>query len=130
MREFLRETIIDDVNNGHFQLTETDLVQIPVSHFSVCRNEELDLIFENTSRGLIQDRPDRYPAGTVRSVNEMIEFRHPAGWAASARGMIERGIRSSTDASGQIETFQTFSAYSIELDLRRQIDASYVVEWI
>jgi hypothetical protein len=130
MREFLCESIIDYFNDRHWSVTTSDFIQTPVTGVSLHRNDELDLIFEFTSRGSIKEKPERYPAGTVRSVDEMVEFRHSAGWVGAARGMIELGDRSSGEVAGEIETVQTYSAHSVELDLRRQIQPSYVIEWI
>jgi len=130
MREFLRENIVDFFNDGHLLATKSDFVQTPVTRVGLRRNEELDLIFEFTSPRPIIEKPERYPAGTVRSVDDMIEFRHSDGWVGSARGMIERDVRSSRNATGQTETIQTYSAHSIELDLQRQVQPSYVIEWI
>jgi hypothetical protein len=67
MREFLCEGIIDSFNDGHLSVTKSDFIQTPVTGVSLRRNDELDLIFEFTSRGSIKEKPERYPAGTVRS---------------------------------------------------------------
>jgi hypothetical protein len=58
----------------------------------------LDLILELKTRDH-RDKPERYPAGTVRSADEVIEFRHIAGWIGVARGVIDRGARSSSKQS-------------------------------
>ncbi|MCC8977586.1 hypothetical protein [Bradyrhizobium acaciae] len=130
MREFLSENIFDYFNNGQMSVTKSELIQTPTTRISLRRNDDLDLIFEFTSRMPIIDRPEQYPAGTVRSADETIEFRHSAGPIASARGVIDRGIRSCRAADGQTETVQTYSAHSIELDLQRPVQPAYVVEWI
>jgi hypothetical protein len=128
MREFLSESIIDYFNDGHVSVTKNDFIQTPVTGVSLRRNDALDLIFEFTSRGSIKEKPERYPSGTVRSVDEMIEFRHSAGWVGAARGMIELGDRSS--GTGEIQTVQTYSAHTVELDFQRRVQPSYVIEWI
>jgi hypothetical protein len=128
MREFFSESIIDYFNDGHVSVTKNDFIQTPVTGVSLRRNDALDLIFEFTSRGSIKEKPERYPPGTVRSVDEMIEFRHSAGWVGAARGMIELGDRSS--GTGEIQTVQTYSAHTVELDFQRRVQPSYVIEWI
>ena len=78
MREFLRESIIDDFNDGLVAVTKGNFVKPPVSGVTLSRNEELDLVFELRSSGWGKEKPERYPAGTVRSADEVVEFSHPA----------------------------------------------------
>lgn len=94
------------------------------------RNEELDLIFELTSRGWSSGKPELYPAGAVRSADEAMEFRHTSGWIGVARGVIWRGERSTAKGPADAETVERYSAHSVELDLQRQVKASHVIEWI
>jgi hypothetical protein len=130
MREFLRESIIDNFNDGLMAVTKGDFIRTPVTGVTLRRNDELDLIFELRSRGLSKERPERCAAGTVRSADEVIEFRHAAGWVGVARSVIGRGARCSSGRAGEAETFETYSAHSVELDLQRQVQPSYVIEWI
>lgn len=51
MKEFLRESIIDSFNVGFMAVTKGDFVRTPVTGVKLRRSEELDLIFELTSRG-------------------------------------------------------------------------------
>lgn len=130
MREFLCESIIDAFNDGLVAVTKGDFVRTPVTGVTLRRNDELDLIFELTSRGWSEDRPERYSAGTVRAADEVIEFRHATGWAGAARGVIERGTRSRSKRTAEPETIETYSVHSVELNLQRQVQPSHVIEWI
>lgn len=130
MREFLRESVIGYFNDGLVAVTKGAFVRTPVIGVTLSRNVELDLIFELTSRGWSKERPERYPTGTVRSADEVIEFQHAAGWAGAARGVIERGQRSSSKGAGEAETVETYSAHSVELNFQRQAQPSYIIEWI
>jgi hypothetical protein len=130
MRESLRESIIDYFNDGLVSVTKGDFVRSPVTGLKLSRNDELDLIFELTSLGCSEGEPERYPAGTVRPADEVIEFRHPAGWVGTARGVIECDYRSSSEGVGKTETVETYSAHSIEVNLQRYVQSSYVVEWV
>lgn len=85
MREFLRESIIDYFNDQLVSVTKGDFVRAPVTGLTLRRDDELDLVFELTSRGWSKERAERYPAGTVRAADEVIEFRHAAGWIGAAR---------------------------------------------
>jgi hypothetical protein len=130
MREFLWESIIDNFNDGLVAVTKGDFVRTPVTGVTLRRNDELDLIFELTSRGWSEEKPDRYPAGTVRAADEVIEFRHATGWVGAARGVVERGTRSRSKRAAEPETIETYSAHSVELNLQRPIQPSHVIEWI
>jgi hypothetical protein len=130
MREFLFENIADLFSVGPVALVKSALATTPVAGVTLRRNDELDLILELRSRGHRKDNPERFPAGTVRRADEEIEFAHAAGWKSIARGVIEGTRRSGSTAAGEYETVETYSAQSVELDFQRQIQSSYVVEWI
>lgn len=127
MRELLRESITDYLNDKLVPVTEGDFVRTPVTGVTLRRDDELNLVFELTSRGWSKESPERYPAGTVRSADELIEFSHVAGWVGTARGVIERGKRSASKGAGESETVETYSARSVELDLQRHVQPSYVM---
>jgi len=129
VKEFLFETIADYFHDGLIAVTKSDFVTTPVTGVGFRRNEELDLILELKS-GARKDKPERYPAGTVRSADDVIEFRHIAGWIGVARGVVERGTRSSSNSAGVGETVETYSAQSVEIDLQRDIQPSYTIEWV
>lgn len=129
MREFLFETIADYFHDGLVAMTKGDFVTTPVTGAALRRDEELDLILELKSREQ-QDKPERYPAGTVRSADEVIEFRHLAGWIGIARGVVERGTQSRWNSAGEAETIETYSAQSFEIDLQREVLPSYTIEWV
>jgi len=103
MRELLRESITDYLNDELVPVTEGDFVRTPVTGVTLRRDDELNLVFELTSRGWSKESPERYPAGTVRSADELIEFSHVAGWVGTARGVIERGKRSASKGAGESE---------------------------
>jgi hypothetical protein len=130
MREFLRESIFEDFNTGLMAVTKGDFVTTPVTASKLSRNDELDLILELTSRGWSREKPERYPAGTVRAVEDVIEFQHPGGWIGTARGVVERGVQSRSKRDGDSETIETYSAHSVELDFQRQVQPSHVIEWV
>jgi hypothetical protein len=111
-------------------VTRSTLATPSVAGVTLRRNNELELIFDLTSRERRKDKPQRYPPGTVRRADDEIEFDHAAGWKSVVRGVIERDWRSRSNAVGENETVETYSAQSVEIDLRRQIPSSYVVEWI
>jgi hypothetical protein len=60
----------------------------------------------------------------------VIEFHHAAGWVGAARGVVERGTRSRSKRDGESETIESYSAHSVELDFRRQVQSFHVIEWI
>jgi hypothetical protein len=129
MREIFCESIVDYFNDGPVRVTNGDFVRTPVTRVKLNRNEALDLIFELTSPGADEARPERYPAGDVRAVDEIIEFHHPAGWVATARGVIERHWRHSL-SRGETTTVEVYSAHSVELELQRQVPPCYIIEWV
>jgi hypothetical protein len=130
MKEFFQEDVIGYFSDGLVSVTKSDFVSAPVTSVRLCRNEELDLIFELNSRGWSLENPGRFPAGTVRRAEEVIEFRHAAGWSGIARGVVERNTHSSSKAGREPETLQTYSAHSVELNFHRKLQPSYVIEWI
>jgi hypothetical protein len=129
MKEFFSETITDYFQGGLVTVSKGDFVTTPVTGVVLNRNEELDLILELKSRTRT-DKRERYPAGTVRSADEVIEFCHVAGWIGVARGVIERDTHSSTNSAGETETAETYSAHSFEIDLQREARPSYTIEWV
>jgi len=129
MKEFLFETIADYFHDGLVALTKGDFVTTPMTGAALRRNQELDLILELKSRER-KDKPERYPAGTVRSAEEVIEFRHMAGWIGIARGVVERDTHSSTNRAGEVETVDTYSAQSFEIDFQREVHPSFTMEWV
>ena len=130
MKDFLFEDIANLFAVGPVTVEKSAFSITPVSRVTLSRNDELDLILELTSRGHQDSNPDRYLAGTVRRADEEIEFAHALGAKSIARGVIERGWRSGSTAAGEHETVETYSAQSVEADLQRQIQPSYVIEWV
>ena len=130
MKEFLFEDIA-----GCFGAHPVRIVKSAFPHTGVVgavlrRDDDLDLILELTSREQRREAPLHYPAGTVRRVDEEIEFAHTAGWSSRARGVISRGYQSRWTFDGSHERTETYSAQSIEVRLRSDVPAAYVVEWI
>jgi len=130
MREFFRESIPEDFSDGYVTVTKGDFLNGPITAVTLRRNDELDLVFELTLDGWSKEKPQRYPAGAVRAADEKIEFSHAAGWVGVAHGVIERGVRSHSNRVGQSETVETYSARSVEIDLQRQVQPSFVIEWV
>lgn len=129
MKEAFSETIFDYFHDGLMVVTKGDFITTHVTGTTLRRDEELDLILELKSRGR-QDKPDRYPAGTVRSADEVIEFRHLAGPTGIARGVVERGTLSRSNSAGETETIETYSAQSFEINMQREAQPSYTIEWV
>jgi hypothetical protein len=130
MREFLRENICDYFNDGFVSVTKGDFVRTPVTRVRFSRNEELHLVLELTSPGWREDEPEGYAASTVRLASEVIKFDHAAGWVGAARGVVGPNNWSSSKRGGEAETLETYSVHSIELNFQRQVQSSYVVEWV
>jgi hypothetical protein len=47
-----------------------------------------------------------------------------------ARGVVERGARSQAKRDAEAETIETYSAHSVEVDLNRNIQPTYLIEWV
>ena len=131
MKEFLFESTFDQFNYGPVEVTSGVFAAGPVlTGAALRRDDELDLILEFRTRQWKKSQPQRYPAGTVRPADEVIEFRHRAGWTGTAHGVVEHDTVSSSTAAGEPETVETFSVRSVEIDYQRQIRPSYVIEWV
>ena len=130
MKEFLSDNIADMFAAGPVVVAKSAFATAPVIGVTLRRNDELDIILELTSHERRNDNPQRYSAGTVRRADEEVEFAHAAGWKSIARGVVEGGWRSGSNAAGEYETVETYSAQSVELDFQRQVRSSYVIEWI
>lgn len=130
MDKHFYESIFEDFNIPGFTTKNSNFITQSITLARLSRDEDLDLIVELTSAGWSKDRPERYPAGTVRAVEDVIEFVHPAGWMGKANGVIERRTRSFSKPDGTSETIETYSAHSVELDFRRETRPSHVIEWI
>jgi hypothetical protein len=129
MKEFLFETIADYFHDGLMTVTKGDFVTAPVTGATLRRDEELNLILELKSRER-REKPERYPAGTVRSADEVIEFRHLGGCTGIARGVVERGMRSHSNSAGDGETIDIYSAQSFEINMQREAQPAYTIEWV
>ena len=127
---FLRESALDWFNDGLVAVTRGDFVHGPVSAVALSRDDDLGLSILLTSEGFNRDRREHHPPGTVRRASETIEFGHPAGWTAIARGVTAGGMSSSANAAGVEVTVETYSAQSIELDRLATASPAYAVEWI
>lgn len=105
----------------------------PIQSFSVGRDEADQLLLETVSHER-EHEGTGFPAGTVRTVTEVVTFEsrpeHPLGYHAIASGVIPRDWKTEHQSSGLMETVQTSLIQSIEGTFRENEAAAYTIEWI
>jgi hypothetical protein len=125
-------------NEGIFSLFTAGLVSSvsggpanqSISGVTVCRDNDLELRIELTTPGWVTDRSSGFQPGEVRTATEELHFEHIEGSRSIARGVIYRGIRSSSGVSKPTETVWTYTAHSLELDFRRAELPVHTIEWV
>jgi hypothetical protein len=129
MRDF-EEDITTYFNDGLMRVSNGGPLKLPIKLINIKRNKKLDLILTAVSDGRIADGVSGYRAGTVRQAEEIIEFQHAGGAVGVARGVIYQGDRSQSSLGKSPETTQTCSLQFLELDLKSDREATYIVEWV
>ncbi|WP_158808190.1 hypothetical protein [Beijerinckia sp. L45] len=129
VQDHFREGAIEAFASGHMHVTGGMRLTLPVHRVALTRNSDLDLVFELTSDASASS-PDRDTrAGTLRAATDTIEFGHPAGWTAVARGVVWHHS-SSRHSSAGFETVDTFTAHRVDIDLNSPRAVKYAIEWV
>lgn len=130
MAYFQEENLFRYFDSGFASVTKGDFLRTPITNVSLHRNETHDLIITITSAGGDQKDNKGYPAGTVRMADESIEFKHICGAVSIAKGVIHRDTNTSYGINQPTATVETYTANSVEIDFKHDVEPSYTIEWV